>query len=384
MELKNNMNEFKKSLSVLVVEDSAVDERLLLSMLTEKNKDSVKVESVKSLKSAQEALDKQPFDVIILDLNLPDSQGEGTLNNITENYPSMPIVVNTGAYEHDLGLKTLSLGAQDFLVKSEYSANLLIKALHYAIERKRLEIQLSDIQSQLFQAEKMQVIGGLASGVAHEVKNPLATILYGVTFLEEHIKHDDERYDTVIKNIKEATIKANVIISDLLDFSSLTKLNICPESLSGILNKALSLTRHEFDKRKIVIKESEDTDIKVPVDKNRIEQVIVNLLLNSVFAMDKGGVLEASISKVNEDIKKQYQLDLNKKYARLCLEDNGCGIEEGKMSEVYDPFYTTRRAKGGIGLGLSVCRTIMENHEGIISIENRKEGGVRASLFFTI
>ncbi|MCA9399520.1 MAG: response regulator, partial [Candidatus Omnitrophica bacterium] len=224
---------FKTPLKVLIVEDNQVDRHMLESLLSENSANVSFLKSTDSLKAAVNLLDQYEFDTVVLDLNLPDSEGKDTLIKLSQQYPELAIVVNTGAYEDDLGIKTLSWGAQDFLVKGKYTAYGLNKSLHFANERKRLEAELKqaqqkikDAQAQLVQAEKLKVVGGLAAGVAHEVKNPLATILYGVTYLIQVLKEPDEKVKFVLDNIKDATNRANAIITDLLDYSGLTKLNM--------------------------------------------------------------------------------------------------------------------------------------------------------------
>ena len=373
--------EFTKTLNVLVVEDNQVDRRMLESMLKEPFQVSATLKTTDSLNSAIDLIQKNDFDVVILDLNLPDSHGEETLKELYKKFPKLPIVVNTGAYEDELGLQTLSLGAQDFLVKGKYSAYTLNKVLHYALERKRLELELKEAyvklketQSQLIQAEKMEVIGGLASGVAHEVKNPLATILYGANCLVNSIKTDDEKMRFVLENIQEAAERANVIITDLLDFSSLTKIQLQEENLNSIIEKSLQLIHHQFEKNNIeVIRELNLTIPEVKIDRNRIEQVLINLFLNAIYAMPKGGKLVVkSYSRKEGGI------------VGIDVEDNGVGIPENKLTKIFDPFFTTRRSEGGVGLGLAVSKNIMDLHEGMITIGNNKDGGVKVTLLLKI
>jgi len=180
----------KQALAVLIVEDSLFDRRLLESMLLEYGNPVTLLKSSESLHGALDLLEQYDFDVVILDLNLVDSNGEATLIELNSKFPSIAVVINTGAYEERMGLESLSSGAQDFLVKEKYNAYILHKTLQFAVERKRIELKLNEAQQkvkeaqfQLVQAEKMKVVGGLASGVAHEVKNPLAAILYGTTYL---------------------------------------------------------------------------------------------------------------------------------------------------------------------------------------------------------
>ncbi|MCK5179957.1 MAG: response regulator, partial [Candidatus Omnitrophica bacterium] len=303
--------EYKQSLKVLVVEDNLIDRRILESMLLEASDSTSLLKSSDSLAGALQLMSQYTFDVVILDLNLPDSHGEETLLKLNRQYPSVAVVINTGAYEDEVGLETLSFGAQDFLIKGKYNAYILNKALYYAVERKRVESELvnayrkvKEAQDQLIQSEKMKIVGGLASGVAHEVKNPLATLLYGVTYLSQSFSEVDPNVDSVFENMKQAINKANDIVTDLLNFASLTSLEKKKEHLDAIIKRALSLVRHEFSRNHIsVVKKIEKSLPEVMVDKNRIEQVLVNLILNAVHAMPEGGdiMVKAYSRTLSED-----------------------------------------------------------------------------------
>lgn len=390
---------YKQSLKVLVVEDNLIDRRILESMLLEASDSTSLLKSSDSLAGALQLMSQYTFDIVILDLNLPDSYGEETLLKLNRQYPSVAVVINTGAYEDEVGLETLSFGAQDFLVKGKYNAYILNKALHYAVERKRVESELvnayrkvKEAQDQLVQSEKMKVVGGLASGIAHEVKNPLATLLYGVTYLAQSFSEVDPNVDSVIQNMKQAINKANDIVTDLLNFASLTSLEKKDEYLDIVIKKALGLVHHEFSRNHIsVVKKIEKSLPKVMVDKNRIEQVLINLILNAVHAMPEGGdiIVRAYSRTLSEDLEDMPQLRRDEfkpgeTIVILAVEDGGCGIPEDKIGQIFDPFFTTRRGDGGVGLGLSVSKNIMDIHDGCIFVENKQNGGVRATLIFKV
>jgi len=387
----------KQTLKVLVVEDSLSDRRLLESMLLESPTPIDFLKSSDSLAGAFKLLEQYQFDVVILDLNLTDSFGETTLLKLNKKHPQLAVVVNTGAFEEEVGLETLSVGAQDFLVKGKYNAYVLIKALYYAAERKRVELELvrahqkvKETQLQLIQAEKLKVVGGLASGVAHEVKNPLSTLLYGVTYLSKNFSETDPNVESVLANMKEAINRANDIVTDLLNFASLASMTKKRDNLENVLQKAVNLVRHEFLRNRIsVITKIEKNIPDVKIDRNRIEQVLINVILNAVHSMPDGGSITLSISnkQFSEDLGNVSKL--SRKIFRpgdsivvLTVEDSGFGIPEDKIDQIFEPFFTTRRADGGVGLGLSVSKNIMDIHEAGIFISNKQNGGVCTTLVF--
>ena len=353
--------------------------------------------STDTLQGAIKLLDEYEFDIVVLDMNLPDSEGEDTLVRLSSKYPEVAIVINTGAYEDEMGLHTLSYGAQDFLVKGKYTAYVLNKALHYALERKRLERELTkayerikETQAQLLQMEKMKVVGALASGIAHEVKNPLATILYGVTYLRQQLNPADDKVLAALANMKEAIDRANGTVNDLLNFASTPQLDRKLEDLNALIEKSLSLIHHEIEKKHIeVFKKLDQAIPMITIDRNRIEQVLINLMLNAVQAAGEGGKLEfKTYSHALSGAPGDFSFLDKRKFKAgqtvvVCdIEDNGTGIPADSLSKVFDPFFTTKHDMGGVGLGLSVSKSIMESHDGTIFIENRSSGGARARIIF--
>ncbi|MBN2119875.1 MAG: PAS domain S-box protein [Candidatus Omnitrophica bacterium] len=235
--------------------------------------------------------------------------------------------------------------------------------------------ELKETQDQLIQAEKMEVVGSLASGVAHEVKNPLSIILQCVDYLLEKVKTDDKNIAMTLGHIKDSVKRADNVAKGLLDFSSLSKLNVEEYNLNAIAERALFLMKHQFDRHHIAIERQLDNDLPlVKVDRNRIEQAFINIFMNAASAMHAGGKLTIAsyVSKSdNED-----------KTVIFHIEDTGPGIPEETLGKIFDPFFTTRREFGGTGLGLSVVMNIIERHNAKISVYNRQEGGVRVSLIF--
>jgi len=266
-------------------------------------------------------------------------------------------------------------------------------------ERKRAEkklqmayTELRETQNELIQAEKLKVIGGLASGVAHEVKNPLAMILLGVDYLKKKIQPGDEKLSTTLKHMEDAIHRADGIVTGLLNFASLSKLDIARENLNSAVENSLRLVKIQLDQHRIQIISDLGEDIPdVKIDKNRIEQVFVNLFRNAINAMrEEGGLTVRTYAKEltepgNDVGRRRGDLfELGETVVIAEIEDNGPGIPKDILDKIFDPFFTTRRSNGGTGLGLSIVRNIIKMHNGKIEIENRKEGGVKISVIFKV
>ena len=128
----------KKKLKVLIIEDNKVDRKMLQAMLSKSQYGTFQAETCESLNETLKILYKKKFDAVLLDLNLPDSRGIETLRKLNSEFPKLPIVVNTGAYQDELGLKAVTRGAQDYLIKGKYDSYGLSKSFYYAIQRKKV------------------------------------------------------------------------------------------------------------------------------------------------------------------------------------------------------------------------------------------------------
>ncbi|MCX5677584.1 MAG: ATP-binding protein [Candidatus Omnitrophica bacterium] len=234
------------------------------------------------------------------------------------------------------------------------------------IQEKRFEEGQRKAQERLIQASKMDVVGRLAGGVAHEVKNPLAIVLMGTDYLSGKINAGDKRVLSTLNDMKAAIKRADDVIKDLLDFSRVSELNITAQDINSILNNALVLVKYQIDSAHVEIHKDLKEDIpRVQADRNKIEQVFVNIILNSIQAMPDGGTLTV------RTYAKKVTGDTN---VVIEIEDTGTGISEDNLNNIFEPFFTTRRDKGGTGLGLFIVRNIIEMHKGRVEIINKKDG----------
>jgi two-component system sensor histidine kinase AtoS len=230
-------------------------------------------------------------------------------------------------------------------------------------------------QDRVTQVEKIEIVKKLGLGVAHEVKNPLAIILQCVDYLNKKIKTDDKNISLAFKHIKDAVTRVDSVSKGLLDLCRLTDVNKTENDLNSIIEKALFLMKHQFDKNNIQITKDLDKSISpIIIDKDKIEQVIVNLLTNSLAAMPEGGNI--TVRSLKPEPKREEIL------AIVEIEDTGEGIPLHLLAKIFDPFVSTRHETGCTGLGLSVVRDIIELHGGRISIQNKKDCGVKVTLVF--
>ena len=259
--------------------------------------------------------------------------------------------------------------------------------------KQRVELrtrELQDANMKLMQAEKMESIGRLAAGVAHEVKNPLAIIQMGADFLSQEMAKD-EITGGVIKDIDEAVHRADTVIRGLLDFSRDKKLELTTGSINEVIECSLQLVGHEMRQRQIEVRTNLTDNLpSLQLDTNKLQQVFINLFMNAAHAIEREGILEVTsrlktltnVADLSRDSENHFKL--GETVLWIEVKDNGPGIIQENSSKVFDPFYTTKPVGEGTGLGLSVSRNIINLHHGSIDIQNRREGGASVVIMFQL
>ncbi len=269
------------------------------------------------------------------------------------------------------------------------SQQALMKALS---DLQRSHEELKATQLQLIQVEKMESIGGLAAGVAHEVKNPLQTIVMGVRYLSKVLGDQNPTVAQVLEDIRDAAARADAIVKGLLEFSAPRELTLSRECINDILRSALKLSNYAINDSGILLETDLESRLpRISLDKAKIEQVFLNLIMNAIHAMPDGGTLTVRTRlrflqggelppSDRGETEDPYQTGQMVIVAEV--NDTGHGIPEDKLTRIFDPFFTTKPVGKGTGLGLTVVRKIVELNGGVIHIANRPEGGVRASIIF--
>jgi PAS domain S-box-containing protein len=254
-------------------------------------------------------------------------------------------------------------------------------------ELKAANQELKETQLQLIQAARLESVGALAAGVAHEVKNPLQTILMGLDYLVPNYPAGNENIAMVLSDMRDAVTRANTIIRGLLQLSAQTDFEIKREDLNASVRRALNLVKAQVIASKVSVVRKLDAHLPaVKMDRLKIEQVFINLLINALQAMSPGGVLTVTTRagqfgenlKVNETAFRQFSRGEQVVLAEV--KDTGTGIAAVNLPKVFDPFFTTKPVGVGTGLGLSVVKKIVDFHGGGVDIQNAAQGGVVVTL----
>ena len=252
------------------------------------------------------------------------------------------------------------------------NVRLYEQALKRAEELRIAYDELKEMQDKLTQMEKLKAIGQLASGVAHDMRNPLGIIIQGVSYLEQLIPPDEKEQLETLTMIMDSAQRADGIVASLLDFSRATKLELLPEDINSILESCLNLVKTELKHVKVTRQIQEGLP-KVPVDKNKLMQVFINLFVNAAHAMPGSGELtiRCFLKKAEEVIIVE-------------IEDTGTGISEENLKRIFDPFFTTKGPGKGTGLGLSVSQNIIHLHKGLMEISSQVGKGTKVSVTLRI
>lgn len=283
--------------------------------------------------------------------------------------------------------------ARDKLIEANQELEKRKQELTKALaELEKSHEELKAAQNLLIQAEKMESVGRLAAGVAHEVKNPLAIIQSGIDYLRQTEIMKDETIASVIQDMRDALARADGVVRGMLDFAASQELGLNPENLNAIVETSLNLLKHDFARNKItLVKNLSQSLPEILADKTRIEQVFVNLFLNAMHAMPNGGTLTVrtyyrTISPEEAPNETQMwglrRFEVGETVVIAEVEDTGTGIPKEIMARLFEPFCTSKKSSKGTGLGLAVAKKIMEMHGGEIQVMNRPSGGVLARLTF--
>lgn len=265
-------------------------------------------------------------------------------------------------------------------------------------ERKKVEEelraayeQIKEAQDQLVQAEKLNAIGLLASGVAHEVKNPLGIIIQGINYLQAKFPESKEDVSNTFSMMMESAHRANRIVNTLLDFAKAKKLELKLEDINAILEGALELVKANIKFEKINIDIDKKKNIpQIFVDKNRLEQVFVNLIMNAIQAMPEGGkIFVRSYDKMLSESKEGIygRIDYFKAGEKVLvveITDTGEGIPPAAFKKLFNPFFTTKGLHGGSGIGLYVSRNIIDMHKGLIEIQSTQGKGTKVIILLRV
>lgn len=251
------------------------------------------------------------------------------------------------------------------------------------LEAAKKEVERCHMQ-QMERAAKLASLGEIISGIAHEIKNPLAGISCAIQVFNSELSEDDTR-KPIITEVLNQINRLDRIVKDLLGYAKPKPPMFVPSRVSEILEKTLFFVYPEAKKQNIVIDNQIGSEIpEILMDPDQVQQVFLNITINAIHAMPNGGILTISASKkdrqeVQDEIKKQVE---DEKFIAVKFHDTGKGISPEDLTYIFEPFFTKKTK--GTGLGLSISRKIIQEHGGEITVESEVGKGSLFTVYLPI
>jgi signal transduction histidine kinase len=371
------------AIKLLVVEDNPGDADPIRERLGEGIAARWPLAQVGRLDEALRLMARERFDVVLLGLSLPDSHGLDTVRRLLPACAGVAVVVLTGLDDEEVGLAAVREGAQDYLVKGQVGGPLLVRTLRYAAERKRAEEVLRKTEEQLRQAQKMEAVGRLAGGVAHDINNMMTVVTGFSDLLLRAPPRDEQQQRGILEEIKKAGERAVTVARQLLAFSRKQMVQPVVLDLNGVvtgLDKMLrSLVREDIRLTTLL----DPALHPVKADLGQIEVVILNLAANARDAMPRGGTL--TIETANAELDASFwPNDFEAQpgpYACLAVTDTGSGMDERTRAHLFEPFFTTKEVGKGTGLGLATVYGVVKQSGGQIAVYSEPGRGTTFKIY---
>jgi signal transduction histidine kinase len=371
------MMEINAATRALLIEDNPDDACLLEEALNEAKDASIELVHVEQLNDAAKLLKEKAFDVILLDLSLPDSRGIETVLRMQSEAPAVPIIVLTGLDDDNVALQAVRAGAQDYLVKGEINARSLVRAIRYASERKKSYEELSRLAQELTRALKVK--DDFLSVISHELKTPLIAIMGYAQLLggdssreqtpeERAARVIREKSDELLKMIQRILEVVRIEAGQVMIANDIVRLT----DLFSELSQAYSVRVKE----NVIIEWNCPGDLpKILIDGIKLRQILQHLIENAIKFTQEGRII-ISVRHIAETDSLQFS-----------VQDTGIGIPDDLLPLIFDKFHqadnSEKRDFEGMGLGLYIVKRFTEMLNGSIAVQSKLGNGSEFVLTMT-
>lgn len=354
--------------------------------------------------AALQCVMEHDFAVIVLDVQMPGLDGLETARLIKKREQSqhLPIIFLTGT-ELEREFTGYAMGAVDYLIKPVHPVVLKSKIAVFAElyrQKERLAVwnetleqrvaertaeilrkdeELRTISQQLWQASKLATMGELGASIAHELNNPLATVSLSIESLLTQTLPDDPRRRT-LEVIEQEVERMGDLVANLLQFSRRSQAQISSLDLRAEIERTLELIHYHLRNHRITIAREFAPDVPlVLADRQQLRQLFLNLFTNASDAMPTGGTLTIRLSTMSNSTEEKPEVAVV-----IEVSDTGVGIPAEDLPKVMAPFFTTKPEGKGTGLGLPICRRIMQEHYGLFDIISEVGKGTTARMVLPV
>jgi signal transduction histidine kinase len=337
---------------VLLVEDNVADAVLVVELLGEHSPGEFLLSVCGTLRDAHEHLDAATPDCVLLDLSLPDAQGMDGVEDMQDRHRTVPLVVLTGSPDGVLALQAVYRGAQDYLVKNAADAGQIARAIRYAVERKRAELEIEQAKDRFF------------ASVSHDLRTPLACI---IGYLEEVREESAGLLGPELMSFLDvAAVNAERLrrlVNDVLFMAGARTggpdLKCAEVDLGRVVETAADAMRPFAEVKGIALTVECEPMPPIVADAGRLEQVLDNLLSNAIKYTPSGGEVSLRVACVAGA-------------ATVAVSDTGVGIGADDRDHVFEFFFRAPAVReapvSGVGLGLSIVKTIVDAHGGTVNV----------------
>jgi DNA-binding NtrC family response regulator len=335
-------------------------------------------QNVKILNDPHEALNQigsSKYDLVLLDVTMPGLTGFELLDSLDLIAMDTSFIIMTGDISTESAVQALRLGASDY-IRKPFDPDELIARIAKALEQhdlrdqhRQVALENQTLEIQLRQSQKMEAIGSLAGGVAHDFNNILSIIMGNAELAKEAIEHDHDAQDKLSK-VEIASTRAKELINQLLTFSRKSDSRWEQLDLNSLVTECLLLIRSSAPSNIVIRHDTSDAPHFILSDAIQIHQIALNLCTKAIQAMAQdGGLLILKLESVSNPNLEQSELAPGQ-YLKLNVVDNGSGIPADISNRIFEPYFTTKEVGRGTGMGLAVVHGIVKAHGGEIRVES--------------
>jgi signal transduction histidine kinase len=366
----------------LVIDDSPYDRELIIRKLQDEFRDATFVEIGRQA-DFEEAMAQNDFDAVLVDYGLKWTNGLEILKKHRARFPDLPIVMVTDTGSEEVAAEGMKAGLSDYVLKRHLQR--LPFAVKESLEKAKLLKERKLLEEQVQQAQKMESLGLLVGGVAHDFNNMLAGIIGYAQLGLSRVEKSDPLYEH-LNHIHEIAKRATIMTRHLLAFSRRQALEPSDVNLNTVISHLLGFLGKVLVKGIIVDFIADPALEAVYVDAIQIEQVVMNLCINARDAMPNGGKILIKTQNVllNEVDAKIYPNAQSGSYVLLTIADTGVGMDKQVQERMFEPFFTTKELGKGTGLGLSVVHGVISQHNGFIAVDSEMGKGTTFNIHFPI
>lgn len=384
-------------MNILVVDDDLTSREIFRSIIQEMGFQVTVFSGGTELMNYIDNSETVP-EIILLDWMMPDLDGLTLCSMLKsdERTKHIYIILLTAKTSTEEMVEGLNAGADDFIskppnmaiLKARIDAGIRIVNMHKEVASygEKMSSLAEERAKQLVHADRMTTIGVLSAGIAHEINNPTSFIAVNIQTLEdswpmlekclkncsckEFLQQLEPLIDeipVIIKEMKNGVIRIKEIVAGLKTYVHIDNKKAENVNINELLEDALKICHNRLKYNIKVIKKYDQNIPLVSVVKSQIEQVFINLIINSVDAIEMKKSAESNIIEIHSTSTGNQVI--------VTFKDNGTGIPENVLEKIFNPFFTTKSIGKGTGLGLSICQNIIESHDGTITVSNAVEGG---------